>query len=340
MTRPSVRCAERAALAVERPELVARASRPRVRRRRSGSAPESVEQPAKVMRIGSMVKQLLDEVRAAPLDEASRDAAAGDLRDVGRRAGRGALARPAGRAAPAGAAVQRRTTSRARPSSGSPRPSSSAGWRGCSTASRPRCSPSSSPPASSSSSSASSRAGQRADPTVAGTYLRPSSVRSPRRRCRHVCGSVGLAVRRSRAAGSTCANHTLSVVHSASGSPVDTGSSDRLACTQGGMRRGRLVHPPPRRTPSTRCSTAPRGSSELVAAAAADGQPALGITDHGNMYGVLEFYKACRAPGRHAGHRHRDVHGPRAPLTSGRRGGAASTTPAATPRAARSSTTT
>jgi Protein of unknown function (DUF2587) len=33
---------------------------------------ESVEQPAKVMRIGSMVKQLLDEVRAAGLDEASR----------------------------------------------------------------------------------------------------------------------------------------------------------------------------------------------------------------------------------------------------------------------------
>jgi len=34
---------------------------------------ESVEQPAKVMRIGSMVKQLLDEVRAANLDEASRN---------------------------------------------------------------------------------------------------------------------------------------------------------------------------------------------------------------------------------------------------------------------------
>ena len=31
-----------------------------------------VEQPAKVMRIGSMIKQLLEEVRAAPLDEASR----------------------------------------------------------------------------------------------------------------------------------------------------------------------------------------------------------------------------------------------------------------------------
>jgi DNA polymerase III subunit alpha len=34
---------------------------------------------------------------------------------------------------------------------------------------------------------------------------------------------------------------------------------------------------------------------DLVAAAVADGQPALGITDHGNMYGVLDFYKACRS---------------------------------------------
>jgi len=33
---------------------------------------ESVEHPAKVMRIGSMIKQLLEEVRQAPLDEASR----------------------------------------------------------------------------------------------------------------------------------------------------------------------------------------------------------------------------------------------------------------------------
>ncbi len=32
-----------------------------------------VEQPAKVMRIGTMIKQLLEEVRAAPLDEASRE---------------------------------------------------------------------------------------------------------------------------------------------------------------------------------------------------------------------------------------------------------------------------
>lgn len=33
---------------------------------------ESVQHPAKVMRIGSMIKQLLEEVRHAPLDEASR----------------------------------------------------------------------------------------------------------------------------------------------------------------------------------------------------------------------------------------------------------------------------
>jgi len=33
---------------------------------------ELVEQPAKVMRIGGMIRQLLEEVKAAPLDEASR----------------------------------------------------------------------------------------------------------------------------------------------------------------------------------------------------------------------------------------------------------------------------
>jgi hypothetical protein len=33
---------------------------------------ESVDQPAKVMRIGSMIRQLLEEVRQAPLDEKSR----------------------------------------------------------------------------------------------------------------------------------------------------------------------------------------------------------------------------------------------------------------------------
>ena len=36
---------------------------------------------------------------------------------------------------------------------------------------------------------------------------------------------------------------------------------------------------------------------DVVASAVADGQPAMGITDHGNMYGVLDFYKACRDSG-------------------------------------------
>ena len=36
---------------------------------------------------------------------------------------------------------------------------------------------------------------------------------------------------------------------------------------------------------------------EVISAAAADGQQAIGITDHGNMYGVLDFYKECRAQG-------------------------------------------
>ncbi|HTU37788.1 MAG TPA: bacterial proteasome activator family protein [Acidimicrobiales bacterium] len=36
------------------------------------SVTEAVNEPAKVLRIGSMVKTLLDEVRAAPLDERSR----------------------------------------------------------------------------------------------------------------------------------------------------------------------------------------------------------------------------------------------------------------------------
>jgi hypothetical protein len=36
------------------------------------SVADMVEHPAKVMRIGTMIKQLLEEVRAAPLDDASR----------------------------------------------------------------------------------------------------------------------------------------------------------------------------------------------------------------------------------------------------------------------------
>ncbi len=39
---------------------------------------ETVQEPAKVMRIGSMIKQLLEEVRSAPQDDASR----GRLREI------------------------------------------------------------------------------------------------------------------------------------------------------------------------------------------------------------------------------------------------------------------
>ncbi|MGI9063393.1 MAG: bacterial proteasome activator family protein [Pseudonocardiaceae bacterium] len=38
-----------------------------------GDVADLVEEPAEVMRIGSMIKQLLEEVRAAPLDDASRN---------------------------------------------------------------------------------------------------------------------------------------------------------------------------------------------------------------------------------------------------------------------------
>jgi hypothetical protein len=114
------------------------------------SPADLIEQPAKVMRIGSMVKQLLEEVRTAPLDDASRkrlrevhassiaelsDGLAPELREELDR-----LTLPFGD-----------DSVPPTPSCASRRPSSSAGWRGCSTASRPPCSPSRWPPASSSS---------------------------------------------------------------------------------------------------------------------------------------------------------------------------------------------
>src|SRR5437764_13601267 len=56
------------------PDLVLPGGRPQGDGEGDGSSgsTESVSEPAKVMRIGSMIKQLLDEVRQAPLDEASR----------------------------------------------------------------------------------------------------------------------------------------------------------------------------------------------------------------------------------------------------------------------------
>jgi hypothetical protein len=55
---------------VEHGEIVSPGARPPVA---ADGPTEMVSEPAKVMRIGSMVKQLLDEVKAAPLDQASRE---------------------------------------------------------------------------------------------------------------------------------------------------------------------------------------------------------------------------------------------------------------------------
>ena len=57
----------------ETPELILPAVPQDGDQQGGGADVESVEQPAKLMRIGSMVKQLLDEVRASPLDDRSRE---------------------------------------------------------------------------------------------------------------------------------------------------------------------------------------------------------------------------------------------------------------------------
>ena len=57
---------------VEQPDEVVVVQRPE-EAAEAASEVESVTSPAKVMRIGSMVKSLLEEVRAAPLDEPSRE---------------------------------------------------------------------------------------------------------------------------------------------------------------------------------------------------------------------------------------------------------------------------
>ena len=105
------------------------------------SLTDLVEQPAKVMRIGTMIKQLLEEVRAAPLDDASRNR----LREIHRTSIREL---EDGLAPELREELERLTlpftedASRRTPNCASRRPSWSAGSRACSTASRPRCSPS------------------------------------------------------------------------------------------------------------------------------------------------------------------------------------------------------
>ena len=60
---------------VEHGELIAPDGQPATEPTNEGEQEQTgaITEPAKVMRIGSMVKQLLEEVRQAPLDEASRE---------------------------------------------------------------------------------------------------------------------------------------------------------------------------------------------------------------------------------------------------------------------------
>lgn len=63
---------------VEPTEVISEGPRAEGESDESLSAGEAIEQPAKVMRVGTMMKQLLDEVRQSSLDESSRDR----LRDI------------------------------------------------------------------------------------------------------------------------------------------------------------------------------------------------------------------------------------------------------------------
>ena len=62
----------------EQPETIGPDGQPVPVQPRETLLSDLVEQPAKVMRIGGMIRQLLEEVKAAPLDEASR----ARLRDI------------------------------------------------------------------------------------------------------------------------------------------------------------------------------------------------------------------------------------------------------------------
>ena len=221
-----------------------------------------------------MIKQLLDEVRAAPLDERSRDrlrdiyetsvrelgeALSPDLRDELNRLappfdGRGAERRRAARregaaGGVAGGPVPRHPGDAVRPAGGRP-------------------------PAA------------RADAGPAPAGAGPAHGTRP--------AAQGPTSER------PCyrANHTVVIRRWAR----DPGKEE--------FGIGGLVRPPP---PAHRVLDARRRGAvaEVIDAAVADGQPAVGITDHGNMYGVLDFYKACPRRGREARDRHGGLHGRR-----------------------------
>ncbi len=59
---------------------------------------------------------------------------------------------------------------------------------------------------------------------------------------------------------------------------------------------GSSVTPLPLHTESSMLDGAAR-VADVVRAAVADGMPAIGMTDHGNMYGTIDFYETCRKHG-------------------------------------------
>ena len=56
---------------------------------------------------------------------------------------------------------------------------------------------------------------------------------------------------------------------------------------------------------------------QLVRRVAELGMPACAITDHGNLFGALEFHRAGRQHGVNADPRDRALHGTRQPLRQG-----------------------
>ena len=94
-TRPGDRARARAARAGRRPRDHAAAAprRPTATAKGGRRAGEQVTSPTKLIRIASMVRTMLDEVRRAPLDDAGRRRAARDPREVARTSSR-ASSRP------------------------------------------------------------------------------------------------------------------------------------------------------------------------------------------------------------------------------------------------------
>ena len=131
------------------------------------SITDPVQQPAKVMRIGTMIKQFLEEVKAAPLDDASRNPAARHPQDVDPRTGGRPGPGAARRTGTTGAAVQRRFGAVGRRTADRAGPAGGLARRPLFTASRPRCSPSRWPPAPNSSRCA-RRAASRMAPSANG----------------------------------------------------------------------------------------------------------------------------------------------------------------------------